>query len=122
LSGWGATAISLYERGDGKLLRRYWTTASQDCSLKSQYTTGPERRIPRWEHEHLLEAVQQRLDADPQAMRVRRETVEHPLAREGPYGSDTRPHQNASKSSRRDGSLEHGSGTSSGPLMAAIVA
>jgi hypothetical protein len=41
------------------------SAACQDCSLKSQWTTGPERRIPRWEHEHLLEAVQQRLDANP---------------------------------------------------------
>src|SRR6266481_5148694 len=64
---------------DGKRLRRYWTTACQDCSLKSQCATGPERRIPRWEHEHLLEAVQQRLDANPQAMRQRRETVENPF-------------------------------------------
>src|SRR5947199_1251227 len=64
---------------DGKRIRRYWTTACQKCSLKSQCTTGPERRIPRWEHEHLLEAVQQRLDANPQAMRQRRETVEHPF-------------------------------------------
>ncbi|UPK35175.1 IS1182 family transposase [Bradyrhizobium sp. 186] len=64
---------------DSKRLRRYWTTACQDCSLKSQCTTGPERRIPRWEHEHLLEAVQQRLDANPQAMRQRSETVEHPF-------------------------------------------
>lgn len=51
---------------DGKRIRRYWTPACQNCSLKSQCTTGPERRIPRWEHEHLLEAVQQRLDANPQ--------------------------------------------------------
>jgi hypothetical protein len=64
---------------DGKRMRRYWTTACQTCSLKSQCTTGPERRIPRWVHEHLLEAVQQRLDANPQAMRQRRETVEHPF-------------------------------------------
>src|SRR4249919_1559011 len=64
---------------DGKRIRRYWTTACQGCSLKSQCTTGPERRIPRWEHEHLLEAVQQRLDANPEAMRQRRETVEHPF-------------------------------------------
>ena len=64
---------------DGKRLRRYWTTACQGCSLKSQCTTGPERRIPRWEHEHLLEAVQRRLDANPHAMRVPRETVEHPF-------------------------------------------
>jgi hypothetical protein len=64
---------------DGKRLRRYWTTACQDCSPKSQCTTGPERLIPRWEHEHLLEAVQQRLDANSRAMRQRRETVEHPF-------------------------------------------
>ena len=64
---------------DGKRIRRYWTTACANCSLKSQCTTGPERRIPRWEHEHLLDAVQQRLDANPLAMRQRRETVEHPF-------------------------------------------
>jgi transposase len=63
----------------GKMLRRYWTTACSNCSLKSLCTTGPERRITRWEHEHLLEAVQQRLDANPHAMRQRRETVEHPF-------------------------------------------
>jgi transposase len=64
---------------DGKELRRYWTTACPACPLKSKCTTGPERRIPRWEHEHLLDAVQQRLDANPNAMRQRRETVEHPF-------------------------------------------
>jgi transposase len=65
---------------DGKMLRRYWTTACPTCLLKSRCTTGGERRITRWEHEHVLEAVQQRLDANPQAMRQRRETVEHPFA------------------------------------------
>ena len=64
---------------DGKTLRRYWTGACSRCPLKSQCTKGSERRITRWEHEHLLEAVQQRLDENPQAMRVRRETVEHPF-------------------------------------------
>ena len=64
---------------DGKVLRRYWTTACPQCPLKSQCTKGPERRIARWEHEHVLEAVQQRLDANPKAMRQRRETVEHPF-------------------------------------------
>ena len=62
-----------------KTIRRYWTTACPKCPLRSRCTTGPQRRIPRWEHEHLLEAVQERLDANPQAMRVRRETVEHPF-------------------------------------------
>src|SRR5829696_1753508 len=64
---------------DGKLLRRYWTTACPTCPLKARCTTGAERRITRWEHEHLLEAVQERLDANPQAMRVRRQTAEHPF-------------------------------------------
>jgi transposase len=64
---------------DGKTLRRYWTTACPGCPLKSRCTTGPQRRITRWEHEHVLEVVQQRLDKNPQAMRVRRETAEHPF-------------------------------------------
>lgn len=63
----------------GKTMRRYWTSACGACALKRKCTTGPERRIPRWEHEHVLEAVQERLDADPMAMRRRRETVEHPF-------------------------------------------
>jgi transposase len=63
----------------GKTIHRYWTTVCPKCPLQPRCTTGPERRIPRWEHEHLLEAVQERLDASPQAMRVRRETVEHPF-------------------------------------------
>jgi transposase len=63
----------------GKTIRRYWTTACPKCPLQSRCTTGPERRIPRWEHEHLLEGVQERLDANPEAMRMRRETVEHPF-------------------------------------------
>jgi transposase len=66
------------QEGDKKM-RRYWTTACGNCALKTKCTTGSERRIPRWEHEHVLEAVQARLDADPQAMRRRRETVEHPF-------------------------------------------
>ncbi len=50
-----------------------------NCAIKDRCTTGKERRITRWEHEHVLEAVQRRLDENPQAMRQRRETVEHPF-------------------------------------------
>jgi hypothetical protein len=64
---------------DGKMLRRYWTTACQACALKSKCTTGKERRISRWEHEAVLEAVQARLDRNPEKMRLRRQTVEHPF-------------------------------------------
>ena len=64
---------------DGKILRRYWTTACQACALKGKCTTGKERRISRWEHEAVLEAVQARLDRNPDKMRERRQTVEHPF-------------------------------------------
>jgi len=63
----------------GLTLRRYWTNACHNCAIKDQCTTGKERRITRWEHEHVLEAVQQRLDEHPEKMRQRRETVEHPF-------------------------------------------
>ncbi len=64
---------------NGLTLRRYWTNACRTCAIKNRCTTGVQRRITRWEHEHLLEAVQRRLDENPQAMRQRRETVEHPF-------------------------------------------
>jgi macrodomain Ter protein organizer (MatP/YcbG family) len=64
---------------EGQQLRRYWTNACRDCTLKPRCTSGKERRITRWEHEHVLEAAQKRLDRNPQAMRQRRETVEHPF-------------------------------------------
>ena len=60
-------------------MHRYWTNACQDCALKERCTTGKERRITRWEHEQVLEAVQRRLDEHPEMMRRRRETVEHPF-------------------------------------------
>ncbi len=63
----------------GLVLRRYWTNACQDCAIKNACTTGKERRITRWEHERVLEAVQRRLDEHPEKMRLRRETVEHPF-------------------------------------------
>src|SRR5246127_3103131 len=64
---------------DGKMLRRYWTNACQSCALKPQCTTGSQRRISRWEHEAVLERVQQRLDQDPNKMTLRRQTAEHPF-------------------------------------------
>ena len=64
---------------DGLVVSRYWVNVCQSCAIKNQCTSGKERRITRWEHEHVLEAVQKRLDENPQAMRLRRETVEHPF-------------------------------------------
>ena len=65
----------------GMELRRYWSTGvCSSCEIKSKCTTSKEeRRLTRWAHEHLVEEVQRRLDANPGAMRTRRETVEHPF-------------------------------------------
>ena len=43
---------------NGLVLRRYWTNACRSCAIKRRCTTGKERRITRWEHERVLEAVQ----------------------------------------------------------------
>ena len=64
----------------GMTLHRYWDLAScTTCSLKGRCTTGKERRITRWEHEAVIEAMQERLDRAPKAMRIRRATAEHPF-------------------------------------------
>jgi transposase len=62
---------------DGRVLRNYWTTKCQDCPIKARCTPTKERRIRRWEHEDVLDAMQKRLDQVPQAMTLRRQTVEH---------------------------------------------
>src|ERR1700674_3684902 len=54
---------------NGQRLRRYWTNACRHCALKHRCASGTQRRITRWEQEHVLEAVQKRLDENPQAMR-----------------------------------------------------
>ena len=64
----------------GQRLHRYWTDACQTCPIKAQCRTGRERRFTRWEHKEVVEAVQERLDQNPGAMRTRRETLEHPFA------------------------------------------
>ena len=72
-------AYSFTTQENGLVLRRYLTKACQRCAIKQSCTTAKERRISRWEHEHVLEAVQHRLDEHPEKMRQRRETVEHPF-------------------------------------------
>ena len=63
----------------GMVLHSYWTTRCGSCALKAQCTTGKERRIKRWEHEDVLDAMQHRLDRAPGTMRIRRQAVEHPF-------------------------------------------
>jgi hypothetical protein len=64
---------------DGMLLHCYWFSGCQSCAMQKQCTTGKERRLKRWEHEAVVEAVQIRLEHDPGKMKVRRQTVEHPF-------------------------------------------
>jgi len=63
----------------GKTQHRYWTSKCAPCPLKSRCTSGKERRIWRWEHEPILDAVRARTNANPDVMRRRRATVEHPF-------------------------------------------
>lgn len=74
----GEDAVRRYaniEKGINQI--KYWPSACPSCALKPKCTTNPNRRIARWEHEDVLERMQARLDARPEAAIVRRQTVEH---------------------------------------------
>jgi transposase len=61
----------------GLTIHKYWSSACPRCAIKSRCTTDDYRRIARWEHEQVLDAMQRRLDRMPEASRLRRQTVEH---------------------------------------------
>jgi transposase len=63
----------------GKVVLCYWTYKCRMCNIKAQCTSGVYRKMTRWEHETMLERAQARLDRSPDAMRIRRTTVEHPF-------------------------------------------
>jgi transposase len=63
----------------GKMIRRYWSSSCVRCPIKSQCTIGKERRISRWEHEAILDELEARMEREPDMMKVRRSTVEHPF-------------------------------------------
>lgn len=63
----------------GLTQHRYWSSGCKACALKEKCTPSTERRVTRWEHEEVLEAMAARLDRAPQSMRIRRQTVEHPF-------------------------------------------
>src|SRR5215469_13527217 len=69
----------------GRKLHNYWTTKCAACTLKPKCTPAKERRVKRWEHEAVLDAMQERLERAPRAMRTRRQTAEHP------YRQQTQP-------------------------------
>ena len=63
----------------GLKLSRYWSSHCPRCAIKEQCTPSNYRRVARWEHQAVLEAMQTRLDQAPDSMRIRRQTVEHPF-------------------------------------------
>jgi hypothetical protein len=62
----------------GMTNHRYWSSNCQGCALKEKCTPSPNRRVTRWEHQAVLDDMQTRLEQSPDAMRIRRSTVEHP--------------------------------------------
>lgn len=64
---------------DGHLINRYWSSDCPRCAIKDKCTPSNYRRVSRYEHEASLEAMQRRIDMQPEVMRIRRQTVEHPF-------------------------------------------
>ena len=64
----------------GKQFKVYMTRHCASCRLKAKCTSGKERRIKRWDKEHILEAAAAELKKQPEAMRMRKKIVEHPYA------------------------------------------
>ena len=54
-------------------------TACLTCALKPRCTADKVKRVKRWKHESVLDTMQARLDRMPEAMTIRRQTVEHPF-------------------------------------------
>lgn len=63
----------------GQNIHKYWSSACPNCEMRTQCTRSKNRRITRWEHEAVVEAAEARLDREPERMRVRRSTSEHPF-------------------------------------------
>ena len=64
---------------NGLKIYRYWTSVCGQCAIKAKCTPGKERRVTRWEHEVVIEKLQDRLDQRHEVMSIRRQTVEHPF-------------------------------------------
>jgi transposase len=63
---------------NGMTNHRYWSSSCKGCAIKDKCTQSQQRRVTRWEHQDLLDDMQARLDDNPDAMRLRRSSVEHP--------------------------------------------
>ncbi|GAB3468135.1 IS1182-like element ISPa22 family transposase [Massilia terrae] len=63
---------------NGMTNRRYWSSNCKGCALKDRCTPSQNRRVTRWEHQDVLDEMQARLDENPDVMRIRRSSAEHP--------------------------------------------
>ena len=64
----------------GRDIRYYATPACRGCALRAQCTRNKGgRRITRWVDEHLLEAMQARVEAQPEKVKLRKQLAEHPF-------------------------------------------
>lgn len=77
----GAKLTKIHRRADHTQdFDRYrHLSACFTCPLRPRCTPTQRRIIKRWENEDVLDRMQARLDRMPEAMGVRRQTVEHPF-------------------------------------------
>ena len=70
--------FSTYELGRG--LKYYRAKGCQDCALKKQCTRNKgNRTITREENEHLMEQMAERMRAQPEKFKLRKQLAEHPF-------------------------------------------
>ena len=55
------------------------TYQCSSCPLRSKCTTGTAKRLKRWEKDDILDAADALLKKNPEAMRQRKQLVEHPF-------------------------------------------
>jgi len=93
-------AYSFTTQEHGMILRRYLTNHCQSCAIKHSCTTGKERRITRWEHEHVLTTARRASGEDASAAGNGRTSLRH---HQGQDGSHTLPDEDAAAGRLRDG-------------------
>jgi transposase len=70
----------------GRHIRYYATPACRTCAIKARCTRKKEgRRMTRWVHEHILERMQKRVEANPAMMKRRQQIVEPPFGTIKPW-------------------------------------
>jgi transposase len=63
----------------GQTIHKYWSSNCPRCPIRDQCTTSKYRRVARWAHEEVVEALDARMQREPDRMRTRRAVVEHPF-------------------------------------------